>query len=137
MTDTRIDALRTHIASLHKALKMKYANAQKPDATRRMREEANQLVKAFQDELNKVEEELRTSTKATENVQFGVESLEAELSAYKGTAVPKFPHLPVLESEESTRDVAREGMSELNGRGEARAESFPLPQSRRQRQGCQ
>ena len=41
MTDARIDALRTHVVSLYKALKVGYADAQKPEATRQMREEAN------------------------------------------------------------------------------------------------
>ena len=70
MTDARIDALRMNISSLHKALKHGYADALKPEASRKVREEANRLPETFRDAVKKVGEELRMSTKATENVHF-------------------------------------------------------------------
>ena len=140
MTDARIDALRTHVASLYKALRVGYADVQKPDATRQTREEANRLVEVFRDEVGKVGNELKNSTKATENVKFGAEGLEAELNAYKDSVFPKYPTLPLPaaetepvaepsgQAEESGKEKAtKEVVAELSGRGEARRESFSLP----------
>ena len=144
MTDTRIDDLRTHVNALYKALKIGYADARKPDASRQTREEANRLIEVFRSEMEKVGKELRDSTKATENVQFGVEGLEAEINAFSESVLPNHPALPlpaaetepVAESsgrvEESGRgkeaeEASRGAIAELSGRGEARRESFSLP----------
>ena len=144
MTDARIDALRTHVNAMYKALQIGYADAQKPDASRRTREEANRLVEVFRDEVGKVGDELKNSTKATENVKFGVEGLEAELDAYRGSVFPKYPALPLPAAEtepvaepsgraegsggeKATEEASRGAVVELSGRGEARRESFSLP----------
>ena len=146
LTDDRIKALKTHIHALLKMLKKAYDEAKVEGAAEQLRVDADRCVQQFQDAVEATEREVQNSTSNTENVRFNAQNLLTELKVFRDAVGEKYPRLTSAEKGGETHPPTEQGgeagakttevggggavanaVSVLEGRGEARKETFALP----------